>query len=43
MLQLACSSASILLLRSFISSFISLEGPEKGTEGMSVSKIPLLG
>lgn len=40
-LQLACSSASTLLLRSFISSFISLEGPEKVTEGMSVSKSPL--
>lgn len=41
-LQLACSSASTLLLRSSISSFISLEGPEKVTEGMAVSKIPLL-
>lgn len=42
MLQLTCSSASTLLLRSFISSFISLEGPEKATKGMSVSKSPLL-
>lgn len=39
--QLTCSSASTLLFRSFISSFISLGGPEKVTKKRSVSKSPL--
>lgn len=36
-----CSSASTLLLSSFISSFTSLGGPEKGTRRSSVRQCPL--
>ena len=36
--ELTCSSASTLLFRSFISSFISLGEPEKVTKNRTVSK-----